>query len=113
MFADTMTTTEKPYNEGRHPDNDIAIKLIVGNDAAIYIFHDKPFTKSLSWLEFDLNRSSLDFIMDDGDIRNFGIPVDPTLKPYMQNVHSVGVVLAERLENVIGGEVLPLIVHRP
>ena len=112
MYAETDTQVPQGMNQGIHPGDGVAVKLVVGQDASVYIFHDKPFSKELSWIEYDLDRSNLDFIMDDGDIRNFGIPVDPKLGAYMQNIHSIGVVLAEGLQTVIDGAVFPLIIHR-
>lgn len=112
LYAGTDTQAPQGMNQGVTPDNDVAVQLIVGQDSSIYILHDKPFSKELSWIEYDLDRSNLDFIMEDGDLRNFGIPIDPKFGAYMQNIHSIGVVLAEGLQNVIDGAVFPLIIHR-
>lgn len=96
----------------RHPDFDIDVRIGHGPDGAIYIYHDKPFAKELSWLEYDMDRNSIDFIMDDGDLRNFGIPVDPQYNAYLQNNHTLGVIRVENMKTFVSGEVLPLIVHR-
>ena len=88
------------------------VRMALADDGAIYIYHDRPFGKELSWLEYNMDTDSLDFIMDDGDSRNFGIPVDRKYNPYMQNMHTLGVVLVKDMTTYVSGEVLPLIVHK-
>lgn len=89
------------------------LNLAVNNEARIVVFHNKPFRMKLSWLEFDLNRNKLDFIMNDGSVRNFGIPVPPDMSRYMQNAFQVLMVLMdEKTGEPEGGNYFPLIVHR-
>lgn len=109
-----MTEKKTPaYNEGIHPDEKVKVELVVNDRAEAMIFHNKPFSKALSWLEFDLDHKKLDFVMDDGDVRNFGIPVHPDLTKYMDNAFQVLMVLMDdKTGEPVEGDYYPLIVHR-
>lgn len=94
-------------------NSQVNAELVVNDRAEAFVFHDKPFEKTLSWLEFDLDRNKLDFIMDDGDVRNFGIPVDPKLAKYLQNAFQVLMVQMDtETGEPIEGDYFPLIIHR-
>lgn len=93
-----------------NPDMDIALYYALGDDGLIWLFHDKPFSKTLSWIEYDTNISRIDFILEDGDIRNYGIPIDPSYAPYLKNMHTIPVILRED-EDILDAEYYPLILH--
>ena len=94
------------------PD-DVKVELVVNDKAEAFVFHNKAFKKKLSWLEYDLDGSKLEFIMNDGDIRNFGIPVDPQLAKYLQNAFQVLMVqMDEATGEPVEGNYYPLIIHR-
>lgn len=93
-------------------DMGMNLDLIVSDRAEICVFHDKPFSKILSWLEYDSRTNRVDFIMEDGDIRNFGIPVEAKLRPYFHNAYVVNIVeMNPTTKKVVGGMELPLIIH--
>ena len=51
--------------------------------------------------------------MNDGDIRNFGIPVHPELTKYMDNAFQVLMVLTDdETGEPQEGDYYPLIIHR-
>ena len=102
------------YNRGHAPDDKtMTVELAINDRAEAIVFFSKPFPHDLSWLEFDLNNSRLDFIMDNGEIRTFGIPVQPELAKYMQNAFQVLMVLMdEKTGEPVGGNYFPLIIHR-
>lgn len=106
-------SSEQTYNKAMHPVLDLKAELIVNDRAEAMVLHDKPFDKELSWLEYDLDTSRLEFIMEDGDVRDFGLPVDPQLAKYMQNAHQVLMVLVDEKTKEHEEEgYLPLIIHR-
>lgn len=109
----TEKTQNPAYNEGIHPDEKVRVELVVNDRAEAMIFHNKPFSKALSWLEFDIEHKKLDFVMEDGDVRDFGIPVNPDLTKYMDNAFQVLMVLMDdKTGEPIEGDYYPLIVHR-
>lgn len=105
--------TEKQAVPNTGKDGDMKVELVVNDRAEAAVLHNKPFTKKLSWLEFDLDSNRLDFVMNDGDIRNFGIPVHPNLAKYMQNAFQVLMVeVDEKTGNRDKEHYMPLIIHR-
>lgn len=99
-------------NPNHHPDFDMELYYAMDTNCTVYVYHNRPFQKELSWLEYNLDTDSLDFIMDDGDIRNFGIAVDKSYGAYLQNNHCVAVILQNAEGQPVSGESVPLIVHR-
>ena len=94
-----------------HPVLDINVEILIDEYARVLILHEKPFQPELSWVEYDLDNSSLDFIMENGDMRNWGVKVKPALSAYIQNAYSA--ILA-KVENgvIVEADNYPLIVHR-
>lgn len=104
---------EQHANKGSFPELDMKVELVVNDRAEAMVFHNKPFSKRMSWLEYDLDESRLDFIMNDGDIRNFGIKIHPNLAKYLQNSFQVLMVLMDGdTGEPIEGEYFPIIIHR-
>jgi hypothetical protein len=94
-------------------EKDVKVELVVNEMAEAIVFHNKPFDKELSWLEFDLDENRLDFVMNDGDLRTYGIAVNPELSKYMQNAFQVLMVLMdENSGDPEEGQYFPLIIHR-
>jgi hypothetical protein len=94
------------------PDEGMNIDYFVTNDVEVCVMHDRPFAKTLSWVEYDIASSRLDLIMEDGDIRNFGIPVAPHLKAYFMNTQTVYVIQLNLEDHAAEATLeLPLIVH--
>lgn len=106
-------TKQPQYNQATDPDMNMKVELYVNDRAEAFIFHDKPFAKQLSWLEYDLDEDKMDFVMNDGDVRNFGIPVDPKLKKYLQNSFQILMVqMDEESGDPVEGDYFPIIIHR-
>jgi hypothetical protein len=91
--------------DNMHPDLDMVVKLFVTSEGELCIFHDRPFSKDLSWLEYDARSHMVDFVMDDGDLRNFGIEVPHRLRYYFHKQHRVSVIQlnpsSKKVENAI------------
>ena len=66
-----------------HPDMEIELDMCVAANETVCVLYDKSFVKELSWIEYDAEDARIDFIMEDGDIRNFGFPVPRDIQPYM------------------------------
>lgn len=113
-MARKKTSSATEYNKGADPDDsDMKAELVINDRAEAIVFHNKHFRKNLSWLELNLDTRSLNFIMADGDVRNFGIPVDPGILKYMQNAYQVLMVLMdEKTGEPVEGGYFPLILHR-
>lgn len=112
---DAMATDMMTYAPGKGGASDVSEKLMeldlcVHTADRIFIFHDRPFSKTLSWLEYDLDSNRLEFVMEDGELRNFGIPVEKSLGMYLQNHHVICVALRSGTK-VVSDMTLPLITH--
>lgn len=94
-----------------HPDMDIALHMVVASNRTVCVLYDKPFTKELSWVEYDAAENRLDFIMDDGDVRNFGIPVPGDIQPYMHEKTFVAFIERQG-EELITEQEIPLITRQ-
>ncbi len=93
-----------------HADKDLAITIFVTDKQEVCIFHDKPFSKPLSWLEYNPEKNMIEFVMDDGDIRNFGIPLPEKYKPAVVSSKTAYVIHKNpETKKVIAGKDLPLV----
>ena len=97
---------------GVDENNTLDIEVAVDPKGKVVVFHNRPFKKDIAWFEFDLGTSKLDFILDDGEIRDAGLYVTRTMGKYMQNSHQILMVL---IDNETGeakeGNYVPLIIH--
>ena len=99
------------YSEATDPE--FQVEVAVNDVGKIIVFHNKEFHKKLSWLEYDMAANKLDFVMSDGDLRDFGVPVHPTLAKNMQNTYQVYVVLVDtETKKPKQAEYVPLVLHR-
>lgn len=87
------------------------IDLVIDEWGGVVILHTKPFEEDLTWLEFDLDNRTLNFVFDEGKIRDLGFSVNQDVTAYMQNAHIAKVALVEG-EDVVADETVPLLVHR-
>ena len=96
--------------DATHP---LDIEVAVNEKGKVVIFHNRPFKNEVSWFEFDLGSSKLDFVLDDGDIRNTGIPLRSEIAKYMQNSHQILMVLMDdETGEAKQGNYVPLVIHR-
>lgn len=90
----------------------LQVEVAVKEDGRCAVFHNKPFRNELSWLEYDLDTYRLDFVLDGGEIRNAGMPLNKEMSKNMQNTHQVLMVL---MDDETGGAkegfYVPLIIH--
>lgn len=126
-YGYTAVMTEEPTSEssaqppvkdlsnfvyGVDENNPLDIEVAVNESGKVVLFHNRPFKKDITWFEFDLGSGKLDFILDDGEIRDAGFYVTKTMSKYMQNSHQILMIL---LDNDTGeakeGNYIPLIIH--
>ena len=98
---------------GYDKDNPLDIDVSVNEKGKVVLFHNLPFKNDISWFEFDLDSCKLDFVLDDGDVRDAGLPLTAKIGKYMQNSHQILMVL---LDNKTGeakeANYIPLILHK-
>ena len=119
-MAATPSTPNRPplgklidFVEGYDPVRGLDLEVTIKQDGRVVVFHSLPFTKDVSWFEFDLSTNKLDFIMDGGDIRNIGIALKQDIARHMQNSHQILMVLMDaETGQPKEGFYIPLVIHR-
>jgi len=98
---------------GVDKNNPLDIEVAVNEEGNVIVFHNKQFKDPLSWFEYDLEDSRLDFVMNDGDVRNARMRVPPAISKFMQNTHQIlTILLDDETGQAVQGTYVPLIVHR-
>lgn len=109
----TSTSSGPGYSDGTPFEQEMKVELVINDRAEAFIFHNKPFKRQVSWIEYDLDTNKLDFVMNDGDTRNFGLLVKRDMSKYLQNAFQILVVLTDdKTGEPVEGEYFPLIIHR-
>lgn len=97
---------------GVDENNHLEIEVAIKEDGRVAVFHNRPFKEDIAWFEFDLGTNKLDFVLNDGDIRDVGVPLHDSVAKHMQNSHQILMVL---MDNDTGeakeGNYIPLIIH--
>lgn len=107
------TGTIVDFFYGAEDGSNLKFEISVLEGGKCAVFHNKPFKKDLSWLEFDLDSSRLDFVLDGGESRNFGVPVKQELTKHMHNTHQVLMILMDdEMGDPKEGNYVPLILHK-
>ncbi len=89
------------------------IEVAIKEDGHVIVFHSHPFKKEVSWFEFDLRTNKLDFVIDNGDVRDVGLPLTQDVAKHMQNSHQILMVLMDpKTGEATQGNYVPLIIHR-
>lgn len=92
---------------------DFKVEVKISDAAEVFVFHAIPFEEELSWVEFDLDRKSLDFILNNGKTRNLATRVPEGLEKHLQNTYQVMLVqMNEETGEPVSGKYFPLIIHR-
>ncbi len=88
------------------------IEIAIEEDGRVILFHNKPFRYKLSWFEFDTETNKLDFVIEDGNVRDFGMPLKPVVAKYMHNAHQILTVeVNQETGQASHGSYIPLIMH--
>lgn len=98
---------------GVDENNHLDIEVAVDEKGKVVLFHNREFKEEISWFEFDLETAKLNFILNNGEIRDAEFYVTKKMSKYMQNSHQILMVL---LDDDTGeakeGQYVPLIIHR-
>jgi len=101
------------FIEGSDGKTPVDIEVAVQNDGKVAVFHNRRFKVPIAWYEFDLNNSSLEFVMDGGETRNAGMKIHPKIAKNMQNSHQILTILMDDDSGeALEGHYIPLIIHR-
>jgi len=98
---------------GASEEDPLFLEVAIKEDGRVVLFHNKLFKNELSWLEFDLSTNELDFVLDDGEIRDLGLPLKQEVAKHMQNSHQILMVLLDdKTGEAKEGNYIPLIIHQ-
>ncbi len=94
-------------------ENPLKVEVAINEDGRVILFHNKVFKNDLSWLEFDLGTNKLDFVLDSGQTRDFGMPLHRSVSKHMHNTHQVlAILLDDQTGDAKEGHYIPLILHQ-
>jgi hypothetical protein len=94
-------------------NNHLEIEVAIKEDGKVVVFHNRTFKKEIAWFEFDLETNKLDFVLDDGDIRDVGVSLHDAVAKHMQNSHQILTVFLDNDSgDAVEGNYIPLIIHR-
>lgn len=93
-------------------DDKLYVEVSVDDTGKVVLFHNKRFKMPVSWFEFDLQDGKLEFILEDGKVREPKLPLSSEMTKYMHNSHQI---LMVRIDDETGdandGHYVPLILH--
>ena len=109
--TDTGSLTD--FAVGLGPEKRLDIEVAIKEGGHIVVFHSHAFKSDISWFEFDLDNNKLDFVLEDGNIRDVGLPLSNNVAKHMQNAHQVLMVwMNPETGEANQGHYVPLIIHR-
>ncbi|MCK5285380.1 MAG: hypothetical protein KAJ86_07330 [Alphaproteobacteria bacterium] len=101
------------FVEGIDETNRLDIEVAIKEDGHVIVFHSHRFKSDISWFEFDLGENKLDFVLEDGDLRDIGLPLTNDVAKHMQNSHQILTILMDpKTGEATEGRYVPLIIHR-
>ncbi|MEM7679738.1 MAG: hypothetical protein AAF182_01880 [Pseudomonadota bacterium] len=101
------------FVEGVNKENPLDLEVSVDDRGRVIIFYDKKFTEDVSWFEYEVSESKLNFILGEGEIRDIGLPLAPAISKHMQNSHQILMVhIDDETGEAHKGDYIPLIIHQ-
>jgi len=98
---------------GVDDNNPLDIEVAVNDAGKVVVFHNREFKSPISWFEFDLTASRLSFILEDGQVRDAGLPLNPAIAKHMQNSHQIlTVYMDDDSGEAREGHYIPLIIQK-
>lgn len=98
---------------GVEKGNPLDLEISVDDRGRVIMFYDKKFTTDISWFEYEVNESQLNFIIGDGEIRDIGLPLAPAISKHMQNSHQIlTIYMDDETGEAHEGRYIPLIIHK-
>lgn len=91
-------------------DDPVNVEVTIGNSGAAYVVIDREFNKPVSWFELDAQNGRLEFIMEDGELRNFGVRLLPEINKHLMFATTITLALMNE-DELLDAQELPLIVH--
>ena len=101
------------FVKGATKDNPLDVEIAVDAQGRVVVFHDKEFMRPIDWYEYDITTYNLNFILDDGQIRNIGMALAPEISKHMQNSHQILTVhINDETGEADEGRYIPVIIHQ-
>ena len=94
------------------PQSPLYVEIAVDERYRILVLHNKSFVKDIAWFEFDIKNTTLDFVLDNGETRGFGMKLKPEIARYMQNAHQIlRIQMDDDTGQAMNDDYIPLILH--
>lgn len=116
-----VTPTETGQNQGGNltdfvvgitKDNRLDIEVSIRQSGKVVLFHSHPFKEPIAWFEYNLSTRQLFFMLEDGSMRDLGLPLTENVSLHMHNAHQILMVQMDpETGQAAQGEYIPLILH--
>ena len=107
MQVADITALKKEKIPSAHLDANMEIYLMLC-EGEVFILHDGEFSKDIGWLEYNNDKGQLLYITNDGEVRDFGIPINKKFRSYFVQQKTIGLAKIKNGE-FINGYNYPLI----
>lgn len=107
-----ILNANRPLSENAREIGDIKIELYVNDRGECFLFHNKAFPYELELVEYNRVTGCVDFVIPGGFRKDFGIPLNTKLLPYLKkNKGKILIVLInEETGEPISGDYYPLMI---
>lgn len=101
------------YVYGAHDKTQLQIDISLREDGKVVVFYNHPFRVNVEWFEFDITTRHLNFVFEEDQKQELGLPIRENIAKNMQNTHQILTIL---LDNDTGqakeARYAPLIIHQ-
>ena len=99
---------------GYDPKRGLDLEVTVKQDGTVMVYHSLRFTKDVAWFEFEPVSGRLNFVMEEGDVRDIGLPLSPGVAKHVVKARQILMVLMDPESRApIEGFYIPLIIAQP
>ncbi len=92
--------------------NPLQLELAIKVTSQIFVYHYEEWEKDPDYFEYNLKTGRMTIVLQGGERRDIGDPIDLTYAKYIQNAYQVYVVHREKgTETMIGGAPYPIILQ--
>ena len=86
---------------------EMSINIGINGEGRLLVLHEKNFQSPVIQLEYQRDNGHLGFMMEDGTVRDFGMPVPPSIQNSLAKAEQAHLLLVEN-EKIAGYHQVPV-----